>query len=91
MTTTEAEYRRRINRVIDYAEANLDQPLPLDQLADVALFSKFHFHRVFYAKVRETPGQFIQRLRVEKAVRLLLSNRSRAVTEIAPAARWCTR
>lgn len=77
MTTTEAEYLRRINRVIDYIENNLDQPLPLEQLADVALFSKFHFHRVFYAMVRETPGQFVQRLRIEKAARLLLANRAR--------------
>ncbi len=83
MTTTEAEYRRRINRVIDYVENNLDQPLPLEQLADVALFSKFHFHRVFFAMVRETPGQFVQRLRIEKAARLLLANRARAVTEVA--------
>ena len=83
MTTPEAEYARRINRVIDYVEANLDQPLPLEQLTDVALFSKLHFHRVFYAMVRETPGQFVQRLRIEKAARLLLSNHERTVTDIA--------
>ncbi|TVR04450.1 MAG: AraC family transcriptional regulator, partial [Spirochaetaceae bacterium] len=49
----------------------------------VALFSKYHFHRVFFAQVGETPGQFIQRLRIEKAARLLLSNRDRPVTEVA--------
>lgn len=37
MTTTEREYMRRINRVIDYIEDNLDQPLPLELLADVML------------------------------------------------------
>ncbi|TVR53837.1 MAG: AraC family transcriptional regulator, partial [Spirochaetaceae bacterium] len=83
MTVTEREYMRRINRVMDFIEANIDRPLPLDRLADVALFSKFHFHRVFFAHVGETPGQFIQRLRIEKAARLLLSNRERPVTEVA--------
>ncbi|TVQ35331.1 MAG: AraC family transcriptional regulator, partial [Spirochaetaceae bacterium] len=83
MTATEREYVRRINRVMDFIETNLEHPLPLERLAEVALFSKFHFHRVFFAQVGETPGQFIQRLRIEKAARLLLSNRERAVTEVA--------
>lgn len=83
MTSTEREYVRRINRVMDFIETNLEQPLPLERLAEVALFSKYHFHRVFFARVGETPGQFIQRLRIEKAARLLLSNRERPVTEVA--------
>ncbi len=83
MTATEREYVRRINRVMDFIETNLEHPLPLERLAEVALFSKYHFHRVFFARVGETPGQFIQRLRIEKAARLLLSNLERPVTEVA--------
>jgi AraC family transcriptional regulator len=43
------EYRSRINRVIDYIEANIDRDLSLPELAEVAHFSPFHFHRIFRA------------------------------------------
>lgn len=78
-----AEYVRRVNRTMDYIEAHLSEPLPLERLADVACFSRYHFHRVFYAQVGETPGQFIQRLRLEKAARLLMTHRTQPVTDIA--------
>jgi AraC family transcriptional regulator len=77
------EYALRINRVIDYIEANLDQELSLDKLAEVACFSRFHFHRVFGAMVGEKLGQFIQRVRIERAAAKLVQNPRRSVTEIA--------
>ena len=42
-----AEYFGRINRVIDFISQNLDKSLEHQQLADIAHFSRFHFHRVF--------------------------------------------
>ena len=39
-------YISRINRVIDYIKFNLDGDLSLEQLAPVAYFSKFYFHRI---------------------------------------------
>ena len=68
------EYIARINRVIDYIEANPDQDLTLSGLAEVAYFSRFHFHRIFRAIVGETLNQFIQRNRVEKAASQLINN-----------------
>lgn len=44
-----AEHTRRINRVLNYIDAHLDQPLDGAHLADIANFSRFHFHRVFAA------------------------------------------
>ena len=41
---------------MDFIETNLEHPLPLERLAEVAFFSKYHFHRVFFAQVGETPG-----------------------------------
>ena len=41
------EYRSRINRVMDFIDQHLDQPLELKTIADVANFSPFHFHRIF--------------------------------------------
>lgn len=83
MGSTASEYRRRINHVADYIERHLAQPLDLEQLAAVASFSKFHFHRIFYSHVGETPVQFLGRLRLEKACRLLVANLDRSVTEVA--------
>ncbi|UCD70592.1 MAG: AraC family transcriptional regulator [Syntrophobacterales bacterium] len=77
------EYISRINRVIDYIEKNIDKDLSLKTIADVAYFSQFHFHRIFRAMVGETVNQFIQRVRVEKAASLLISNPKKSITEIA--------
>ena len=78
-----AEYIARVNRVVDHIERNLDQPLPLAALADIAHLSRFHFHRVFGAMVGETLNQFVLRLRLEKAARALAVNRDRSITAVA--------
>lgn len=77
------EYTSRINRTFDYIEANLEKPMTLAELAEVAHFSKFHFNRIFQAMVGETPFQFILRVRIEKAASLILLNKSEPITEIA--------
>lgn len=77
------EYKSRINNVFDYVENNLERELSLEELASVANFSKYHFHRIFYSLTRETPFQFILRLRLEKAAGLLVNNPKKSITEIA--------
>lgn len=77
------EYASRINRVIDYIEANIDVDLSLETLSGIANFSKFHFHRIFRAMVGETLNQFIQRIRLEKAAAQLIFNPKKSITEIA--------
>ena len=77
------EYVSRINRVIDYIETNIDTDLSLENLAGVASFSSFHFHRIFRAMVGETLNQFIQRIRIEKAAGKLVHNPRKSITEIA--------
>lgn len=83
MNASRTEYIARINRTIDYIDTHLDEPLPLERLAGIAAFSKYHFHRIFFAHVGETPGQYVQRLRIEKGALLLVAHRSRSVTDIA--------
>src|SRR5580658_7902808 len=77
-----SEYTRRINRVIDHLRANLDRPVKLKELARVACFSEFHFHRIFGAVAGETVNQFTNRLRLEKAARLLRFSRQ-SLTDVA--------
>ena len=77
------EYISRINRVIDYVEDNYEKTLRLEDLAAVANFSSFHFHRIFKALIGETLNQFINRIRLEKAATKLIDNPKKSITEIA--------
>jgi len=79
----EKEYQSRINRTFDYIETNLEKQFTLKELASVANFSKFHFHRIFQGMVGETPFQFILRLRLEKAATSLIYNPKLTISEIA--------
>ncbi len=76
------EYVQKINRVIDYLRGNLDRQVKLKELARVACLSEFHFHRIFGAVSGETLNNFTNRLRLEKAARLLRYSDHR-VTDIA--------
>ncbi len=76
-------YVERVNAAIDYIEAHLADEITLSDIADVAHFSPFHFHRVFAAITGETLGHFITRTRLERAASLLLQHPRRTVTEVA--------
>ena len=78
-----AEYTARINRVLDHIDRHLDQELSLDELARVANFSRFHFHRIFSAMIGEPLNQFIQRIRLEKAATQLSEHHGKPITNIA--------
>ena len=77
------EYVRRINLVTDYIDRNLGNELTLSELASVAGFSEYHFHRIFAAMTGETLFCFITRLRTERAAALLCAQPSLPVTQIA--------
>src|ERR1700677_4666834 len=77
-----SEYSHRINRVIDYLRGNLDRHVKLKELARVACLSEFHFHRIFGAVSGETLNNFTNRLRLEKAARLLRYS-EQSLTDIA--------
>src|SRR5215813_8088270 len=81
-THANSEYAQRINRVIDYLRRNLDRQVKLEELARVACFSEFHFHRIFGAVSGETLNNFTNRLRLEKAARLLRYS-DQSLTDIA--------
>jgi AraC family transcriptional regulator len=68
---------------MDHVERNLDRPLTLEELAGVACFSPFHFHRLFTALTGETLHQFILRVRVERAANQLRQNPGKSITAIA--------
>ena len=65
-------YQRRIATAVEYINLHLDEELELAQIAAVANFSPFHFHRIFKAFRGEPLGAFIARMRVETAAQLLI-------------------
>lgn len=77
------EYALRMNRVVDYVQAHLGDPLDLERLARVACFSPFHFHRLFRAWMGETLQDFVHRLRLERAAQMLVFDRSKKISDIA--------
>ena len=82
MRLNRAEYARRMNRVLDHIGRHLEGPLELAELADVANFSRFHFHRVFTAWMGETVAEYARRVRLERAAHLLARG-GETVLEIA--------
>jgi AraC family transcriptional regulator len=83
MDKIKQDYIYRINNVINYIKINSDSNFKLDELAEVANFSKFHFSRIFFALVGETPLKFILRVKIEKAASMLIHSMHLSITSIA--------
>lgn len=79
---THQEYFKSINRVVDYINEHLNESINLYDLAEIANISNFHFHRIFKVFMDESPGSYIQRLRLEKAIFKLQTTKS-TIAEIA--------
>ena len=60
-------YNDRLDRVLDYIHAHLDDDLSFDRLAEVACLSPFHWSRVYSAMRGETVVATIRRLRLQRA------------------------
>jgi AraC family transcriptional regulator len=63
--------QRRLVRVLDYIEANLEDDLTLARLASIACLSQFHFARAFRAAVGHSPHRYVSRRRLDRAKQLL--------------------
>jgi len=68
---TVQSYKQRILRVLIHIQNHLDEAMPLDDLAGIAHFSPFHFHRIFRGMVGESVKEHIRRLRLERAAHRL--------------------
>lgn len=69
-------------RALDYIHARFLEPISVEEIAAVALQSRFHFIRTFKAMTGLTPYQYVLHLRLEEGMRLLRLTR-RTVTEIS--------
>jgi AraC-like DNA-binding protein len=78
---TREELYRRLHRARDYAHAMFDQPITLDELAQIACLSPNHFLRTFRQIFRQSPHQYLTTLRLERAKKLLAGT-ALSVTEV---------
>src|SRR5215471_13353836 len=80
--TTIQDYQSRILKVLVHIQKSLDSPVSLEELAAIASFSPFHFHRIFRGMVGESVKEHVRRLRLERAAHRLRFT-GQPVTEIA--------
>jgi AraC family transcriptional regulator len=73
-----------IAQILHYIQDHHESPeLSLETLAARAHYSPFHFHRLFKQEVGESPGQYLQRLRLEKAMKDLIFYPDKAIRSVA--------
>lgn len=68
-------YVQRFERVCDFIEQHLEEPLSVERLSAVAHFSKFHFHRQFSLYTGLSVAAYVRQLRLRRAAdKLVLSD-----------------
>ncbi|HEX5126819.1 MAG TPA: AraC family transcriptional regulator [Rhodocyclaceae bacterium] len=73
----------RLRQVANYIDNHLAEPLKLDDLADVACLSRFHFERVFADYSGETPLVRVRRLRLARARQRIECGETSSLIELA--------
>ena len=74
--------RRRLFRVLDYIEANLEGDLTLDRMASIACLTRYHFARAFRQAIGQPPHRYVSARRLEHAKALLVHG-DRPLVDIA--------
>lgn len=81
--TAAANYARRMTRVLDHIDRHPDGDLRLAALAEVAAFSRFHFHRQFAASFGISVQQYVSLTRLNRAAFQLGCRPEMPVTTVA--------
>jgi len=76
------DYYECIQKTIDSIESNLSEDIRLDELANEACFSVFHFHRIFRAITGEPVMDYIRKRRLARAASELVDT-DKTVIDIA--------
>lgn len=76
--------RRQLDQTLDFAESALEQPVLLRDLARAAGLTPTHFARRFRQTLGVAPHQYLIRLRVERAKRLLTGS-GQSIAQISAA------
>ncbi|PLR71235.1 helix-turn-helix transcriptional regulator [Bacillus infantis] len=65
-------YSSIIQKSIEHIESSLHEDLSLDNIAQTAGFSKFHYHRIFQKEVGVTVSEYIRYRRIANSAHMLL-------------------
>ena len=76
-------YTERFTRILQHIDENLDEPLSVKSLCQLANFSRFHFQRQFTAYVGLPVVRYIQLMRLRRASYQLLFDEQRQVIDVA--------
>jgi AraC family transcriptional regulator len=74
--------RSRLNRVLQYIDANLEADISVKDLADAACFSLFHFVRAFHLATGRPPHTYLSERRLDNAKKMLAYS-SQSLVEIS--------
>ena len=64
----------RIQKVLSYIRKNIYKTIDIDSLAAISCLSKDHFKRLFRKEVNNTPLQYINQKKIEKAQLILITD-----------------
>lgn len=70
-SNSRAAYEARFIRVTAFIYDHLDDDIDLNQLAEIACLSPYHWHRIYHAMYGETIAATVKRLRLHRAAGLL--------------------
>jgi AraC family transcriptional regulator len=73
---------RRLQQVLNFIEAHIEDNITVEQLASLACLSQFHFAREFKAATGKSPYQHVTERRLVRA-KALLAETDRSLAEIA--------
>ena len=79
---TSEEHFKRIRKVLNHIDQNLQDDLSLEKLAEIATYSPFHFHRIFRVVTSETLQEYITRKRLEKSAMMLALKKNTSLEKI---------
>ena len=68
---TKKDLLKRLKLSLEFMKKNLQNRITLAELANCSYLSAFHFHRLFSNAYELTPFQYLSRLRMKEACRLL--------------------
>ena len=81
MWSRKVQVQPKLNEVLELMEANLEEPISLQELADFVHLSRRQLERLFLKSLHCTPSRYYLKLRLDRARRLLKQS-SRSIVEI---------
>lgn len=72
-------YDKCIKKSIEYIEDNLNKKIELQEIANKAFLSKYHFHRIFHATIGESVAEYVRRRRLIEAANELLNTENKII------------